>query len=96
MTVLTIMTSLSMSASGDDNHDVNNDDDDIEDDAEDNDDDLQSPGPQGSSSAVPGVKVDPGAQGLLHRGQGDHHPHPQPHLHHLDLYHHQQELCFRR
>ena len=48
---------------------------------------MQSTGPQGSSSTVPGVKVDPGAQGLLHRRQGQHHPH---HLYHCQ---HQLELC---
>ena len=57
-------------------------DDENDDDAEDND-DVQSTRPQGSSPPVPGVKVDPGAQGLLHWRQGDHHPHP--HLHHLYL-----------
>ena len=52
---------------------------DDEDDAEDNDntvvnDNVQSAGSQGSSSTVPGLKAHPGAQGLLHWRQGEHHP----------------------
>ena len=64
---------------------------DDEDDAEDNDntvvnDNVQSAGSQGSSSTVPGLKAHPGAQGLLHWGQGEHHQH---------LHYHKQELCYR-